>query len=70
MEEPGKSNWAVSCFPACIQQVVLVPGSGVGPAEAEGLADSPGLRETLRWEVSEPPHCGGRCLSLHAELPL
>ena len=55
MEEPGKSNWAVSCFPACIQQVVLVPGSGVGPAEAEGLADSPGLRETLRREVSEPP---------------
>ena len=25
--------------------MVLVPGSGVGPAEAEGLADSPGLRE-------------------------
>lgn len=45
----------MSCFPACIQQVVLVPGSGVGPAEAEGLADSPGLRETLQREVSEPP---------------
>lgn len=45
----------MSCFPACIQQVGRAPGSGVGPAEAEGLADSPGLRETPQREASEPP---------------